>query len=130
MCKIKLHGDDHKVSDILPDSGKPNNPVEFTKIFEDVRKRLDRAFERSRQTYNLRRRDVKFELGERVWRKNYPQSKAGQYFTAKFAPRFIGPFIISKCISPWAYELKDLNGKLSGIWNVKDLKPDTSSSYD
>lgn len=125
--EMKIHGNDHKVSDILSDVDAKGGTVEFARLFEDVRTRLDKAFERSRTTYNLRHRNVKYEIGDRVWRKNYPQSDAGQYFTAKFAPKFLGPFVISKRVSPWAYELKNLDGRPAGTWNVKDLKPDTST---
>ncbi|KAJ8957459.1 hypothetical protein NQ314_006554 [Rhamnusium bicolor] len=98
----------------------------FSRIFKDVRRRLDQALTRSQKTYNLRRRDVKYVVGQRVWRRNYVLSDAARYFTAKLAPKFVGPFIIHRRVSPWTYELRDPDGTLRGVWNVKDLKPDTS----
>lgn len=95
-------------------------------VFLDVRKRLDKAMAKAQQAYNLRRRDVQYNVGERVWRKNFAQSNAGNYFTAKLAPKYIGPFVVRRKVSPWTYELHDLNNTPAGVWNVKDLKPDTS----
>lgn len=94
------------------------------KVFTDVRKRLDQAQDRSQRTYNLRRRDVRYEIGDKVWRKEHRLSSAADYFSAKLGPKFSGPYMISKKISPWTYELRDDAGNYKGTWNVKDLKPD------
>lgn len=95
-----------------------------------MRARLDKAYERSRKTYNLRHRDVRFDIGQRVWKRNYAISDASKYFSAKLAPKFVGPFVISKVVSPWTYELQDFDGKLKGTWNVKHLKPDNTTDDD
>lgn len=94
------------------------------KVFRDVRKRLDQAQARSQKNYNLRRRDVRYEIGDRVWRREHALSNAANYFTAKLGAKFSGPYTISKRVSPWTYHLRDINGQDKGIWNVKDLKPD------
>lgn len=94
------------------------------KVFLDVRKRLDQAQARSQRTYNLRRRDVRYDVGDKVWRKEHLLSNAANYFSAKLGPKFSGPYIISKRISPWTYELADDRGNHKGTWHVKDLKPD------
>ncbi|KAJ8965342.1 hypothetical protein NQ314_004206, partial [Rhamnusium bicolor] len=41
------------------------------KVFKDVRDRLDRAHQNSAKRYNLRRRHVQYNIGDRVWRKNH-----------------------------------------------------------
>lgn len=124
--EMTLHGNYFKLRDKTPDSNTVNRPPDFGKLFEDVRSRLDKAFQRSQRVYNLRRRDVQYQVGDRVWHKNHILSNASQYFTAKLAPKFVGPFVVSKKVSPWAYELKDLDGKPGGLWNVRDLKPDAA----
>ncbi|KAG5867079.1 hypothetical protein JTB14_034989 [Gonioctena quinquepunctata] len=122
MC---VHGKDHAILDRLPDAipsqTLENSSERFRKIFKDFRNRLDKASEKGRHRYNLRHRDIQYNVGDKVWRKGHFQSKAGQYFSAKLAPRFIGPFTVHTKVSPWAYELLDRKGKSGGVWNVKDL---------
>lgn len=94
----------------------------FRKLFQEVRERLDRAARKSEKTYNLRRRAERFIPNQRVWRRNFAQSNAARYFTSKLAPKYVGPFYVKKCVSPWTYELRDENGISKGIWSAKDLK--------
>lgn len=95
----------------------------FEQLTQDIRSRMKRAAERSKQRYDLRRRDVRYDIGDLVWRRNFPLSNAANYFSAKLAPKYVGPFKISKRVSPWSYELNDMNGRHSGTWHAKDLKP-------
>lgn len=96
--------------------------IAFKKVYNDVRKRLDQAFQKNKSRYDLRRRDKQFVVGQRVFRRNFPLSKGGQYFMAKLAPRFLGPFIVSKRCSPWTYEIRDMDGRFRGMWHAKDLR--------
>lgn len=91
-------------------------------VFVDVQKKLRQAYDRTRVRYNLRRRGDKFEINQEVWHKNYVLSNAAEKFTSKFAPKFVGPFVISKVMSPWTYQLSDHKGRVHGIWHAKDLK--------
>lgn len=122
-----LKGTDHTPS--LPDQEEVIVPMaeertfSLAKLFADVRKRLGQAYQRSQKTYNLRRRDVQYSVGDQVWRRDHVLSDASRYFTAKLAPKFSGPYTVSKKISPWTYQLKDSYGTDKGIYNVKDLKP-------
>lgn len=99
---------------------KKSNGLE--QVFTDVSKRLKAAYDKSRVTYNLRHRDEKFVLGQKVYKRNYVLSDATRNFTSKLAFKFAGPFVISKIISPWTYQLKDESGREIGIWHAKDLK--------
>ena len=88
-----------------------------------VNENLEQAYKKSKHNYNLRRRELKFEKGDKVMRKNYVISAAWKQMSAGLAPKFIGPFEIARVVSHNVYELKDLKGKLVGKWHVKDLKP-------
>lgn len=103
-------------------------PLILDKVYRDVRTRLVRAWERSRDRYNLRHRDIRLTKGQRVWRKNHVLSNALNYYTAKLAPKFRGPFIVRRVVSPWTYELQDLQGVSRGIWHIKDLKVDATDA--
>lgn len=92
------------------------------KLFLDVSKRLKLAYERSSRQYNLRRRDERFVLDQKVWKRNHHISDASKNFTAKLAPAFSGPYLIAKVLSPWTYRLTDNSRKDCGVWHAKDLK--------
>lgn len=94
----------------------------FAHIYRDVGSRLSKAYEQNKKFYDLRRRDTQFLENELVWRRNFVLSDKAQYYTSKLAPKFIGPFIIAKRLSPWTYELKDSDNKYRGVWHAKDLK--------
>lgn len=95
----------------------------FPELFQQVRRRMKVAYERNRAQYNLRKRDVEYQEGDMVWRRNTILSDAGRYFSAKLAKRFVGPYRVKKKLSIWTYELVDNLGKSKGIWHAKDLKP-------
>jgi transposase InsO family protein len=95
----------------------------FKKLYRDIQTRLSKAYEKSKQRYDLRRRTVSYAVGQEVYRRNYTLSDASKHYTAKLAPKFIGPFIIGKKLSPWIFQLKDPDGKICGTWHAKDLKP-------
>ena len=104
-------------------TGETSRNEAFRQIFRDVNSRLIAAAKRSCGRYNLRRRYESFEPGQLVWKRNYVLSNAAQHFSAKLAPKFIGPFQIHQKVSPWTYVLKHPNGNvLPGTWHIKDLK--------
>ena len=92
-------------------------------VYPKIKERLKVAHQKSSQQYNLRRREVEFSVGDRVWKKNYVLSNAAEHFSAKLAPKYI-PGIINKKIGQLVYHIVDDNGKDLGNWHVKDFKPD------
>lgn len=88
----------------------------------EVENRMKVVFERNERRYNLRRRDVEFDVGQIVYRKNFVKSDKSKDFSKKLAPRFIGPFKIKKRVGYRAYLLEDDTGKEDGPWYVNDLK--------
>lgn len=74
--------------------------------------------------YNLRRRHWQPEVGEVVYKRNFPQSSAINAFAAKLAPTFVGPFRVHNYLSPTVVELKSddrLDRKMYKV-HLKDLK--------
>lgn len=94
---------------------------EMPKLFVEVRKRLYDAYLRNANQYNLRKREVRFRVGDKVWKKNYTLSSAPHDYSAKLAPKYI-PCVVNKVLSGLVYNLKDLDGNGLGNWHVKDLK--------
>lgn len=111
--------------EILPGdrSSYAANLKELKPIFADVRKKLHAAYERNARSYNLRKRDVSFNEGDKVWRRNKVLSDAANRFSAKLAPRYILS-VVKKKLSKLVYELVNENdGSSVGNWHIKDLKP-------
>ena len=82
-------------------------------IFVEVKQRLHKSYLRNATRYNLRKRDVSFVVGDKVWRRNKVLSDAAQYFSAKLAPRFVLSIVVKK-IWPIIYELANPNGSPVG----------------
>ncbi|KAG5865599.1 hypothetical protein JTB14_015089 [Gonioctena quinquepunctata] len=97
--------------------------VPLQQLYKEVKGKLLKAAERNKRYYDLRHRDVKYEVGDEVYRKNFVHSDAAKFYSSKLANKFVGPFIVFKKVSPWVYELKDPDGRFRGSWHAKDLKP-------
>nr|CAI5855798.1 unnamed protein product [Callosobruchus analis] len=102
--------------------GKVSLPIRLQDRVKDVQTKLRKAYERSSQRYNLRRRPDTFKLGQQVWKRNITISDAAKGYTSKLSPKFEGPYRIVRVVSPWAYELVDPAGKTKGVWSAHDLK--------
>lgn len=120
----------HKHSDVEVDRSEDRivRDSGFKKIFDSVKARLQKAYERSSARYNLRRRPIAYSPGDLVWRRNHVISSKADYFNAKFAPKYVGPCKIRKKLGTCSYELEDENGKIVGVYHVNDLKPSRKES--
>ena len=88
---------------------------------------LHDAHERQANRYNLRRRPRRFFLNDLVSYRNRVQSSKKKEIAAKLAPKFVGPFKISKVLSRNVYEITEVDSKRKIKVSVDDLKPYTSS---
>lgn len=93
----------------------------FVGIFRDINSRIKAAYMKNKKYYDKNKVDIKFSVGDIVYKRNFRLSDAANYFSAKLAPAFI-PCRVLKKISDLVYELVDLDGKNLGKWHVKDLK--------
>lgn len=57
-------------------------------LYNSVQKRLNKAYEKNTRSYNLRKRETEFFVGDKVWKKNKVLSDAAQSFAQKVAPRY------------------------------------------
>lgn len=90
-------------------------------LYEQVAQNISKAYQRNQKHYNLRKRNVEFSVGDIVYKRNFVLSKAGEYFSAKLAPKYI-KCSVHKKISPLIYELVDENNRKLGRYHIKDLK--------
>lgn len=120
--------DGNMYNERIHDSDQQENKIDdrvqgYTKMFQDITKKIKNTQERNRHHYNLRRRPVEYQDGQLVWRKNKVISDATKHFSAKLAPVYIGPFVVKKKIGNCTYELTDESGNPAGRWHVQELKP-------
>ncbi|KAH0819470.1 hypothetical protein GEV33_003321 [Tenebrio molitor] len=91
--------------------------------FELVRVNLARAFAKQSKYYNLRHRERRCHLGDRVLKRDHPLSSGAKGFAAKLAPKYSGPYTITKVLSPVVYNLQSPSGQKILRAHIKDLKP-------
>nr|XP_041632289.1 uncharacterized protein LOC121502652 [Drosophila kikkawai] len=90
-------------------------------IRDTIRNNLHEAHENSARFFNRRTREVAFRPGQEAFRRNHVLSDFGKCFNAKFARKFL-KCRIRRPIGNHMYEVEDMNGKLAGVFHVKDLK--------
>ena len=95
----------------------------FEQVYKDVFEKLKKTHERVKKNYDFRRRPQTYGIGDLVWKRNFVLSRGSEYFTAKLAPKYVGPYRIAKRLSPWTFELESLDKSNNlGTWHAKDLK--------
>ena len=90
-----------------------------------IRQRLKAASDRQKSYANLKRRDIEYNVGDKVFLKVSPWRKILRFgHKGKFSPRFIGPYEILERIGPVTYQLAlppEL-AKLHDVFNVSMLQ--------
>lgn len=67
-------------------------------------------------------------MGDKVFRREVVLSSAEKGFAAKLAPKYSGPYTVTKVVSPVVYNLKNISGKVLRRIHIKDLKLADDSS--
>ena len=90
-----------------------------------IHQRLKAASDRQRSYANLQRKDIEYEVGDKVFLKISPWKKILRFGRkGKLSPRFIGPYEILEGIGPVAYHLTlplEL-AKLHDVFHVSMLR--------
>ena len=92
-------------------------------IYNLVQKHFQIANEKQSKHYNKNRRDVSFEIGDLVVRRNHVLSAAAQNFATKLTPKFTRPCVVRKVLSPVVYELEDVENRRISRVHIFDRKP-------
>ena len=83
-----------------------------------IRERLKVAADRQKSYVDLKRKDIQYEIGEKVFLKVYPMKKVIRFGRkSELSPRFIGSYEVIKKVGPVAYKLA-LPLELEKIHNV------------
>ncbi|KAJ8937207.1 hypothetical protein NQ314_012004 [Rhamnusium bicolor] len=107
---------------------RTNRLEKLKETFQLVRVNLARAFTSQGHYYNLRRREWRCRVGDRVMKRDNPLSSAVRNFAAKLAPKYSGPYTVTKVWFPVVYDLKSDTGRKYARIHIKDLKPFVCSS--
>lgn len=97
------------------------SPNDLLKLREIVQQRLVEAREKYAKRYNLRTREVKYSVGDIVYRENTQLSDATKDFSKKLAPRFVKCEIIAKTGTN-TYELRDWGTQRTGVYHAQKFK--------
>lgn len=94
-----------------------------TSIYDKVVHHLRKAHEVTKQRYDLRHKRYAptFDVGQRVYKRTFRQSSAGDHFNAKLGDVY-EPCVVLAKKGTCAYEVGDLNGKSLGVFSAGDLK--------
>ena len=93
-------------------------------LYTNTRMNIEKAQAQQCRYYNSRHKRMQFKVNDKVMLRSHFLSHKAMHFTKKFAYRWLGPFVVSKVISPVTYALCDPETKEDkGYQNVKNLKP-------
>lgn len=89
-------------------------------LLNDVKENIKKGSEEVSKRYNLRARDIQFNVGDIVFKKNFGLSSAPKGISAKLNDPFI-KCIVQKRMGSNTYNLEDLNGCPLGVFHAKDI---------
>lgn len=87
-----------------------------------ITENLERAHARQARWHDRKRRHLVYEPNHRVWIRNHVLSRGSAGFAAKLAKKWVGPYTVTRVISPLVYEVTNIDGKIKTAY-VNDLKP-------
>jgi hypothetical protein len=104
-----------------------SNPNQLAKELKNiitwVKYNMTNAKNRYKAYYDERHRAVEYSVGQLVWSRNHPLSSADEGVNKKLSPKWLGPFIISRKVTPVTYALQDSLGRSAATRHVNDIKP-------
>lgn len=107
------------IDDLLPDANKVQDVKE---TWRRARTNLQISHKRKEARYKASRTSVPFAVGDKVWLRNHPKSRADAQVSAKLAPRYKGPYVIVEFLTPVTVRLRDPQSGLLTKAHVGQLK--------
>lgn len=101
-----------------------SNLVEQQRIlFQKAKTKVDKNRNRFTNKHNLRAKPLCYKLGDLVLKRTHYKSDKSVGFAKKLAPRYCGPFEVSKVLTNQIYELNTLAGTHDSVQHSDNLKP-------
>lgn len=113
---------DAAVSDVLVPAAQ-SSVADMVDTLQHARSKLEEARLRMAQQANASRRDVTFNVGDKV-RLSTANLHLPSAISRKLAARFLGPFVVERVVNPVAYKLKlPASLKIHPVFHVSVLQP-------
>lgn len=98
-------------------------PPDFRQfVSEQVRKNLQLAYQRHERAYNVRSREVEYQVGQELYHRNFQLSNFANAHNAKLGKQWVKARVLRR-LGQSMYELEDLRGhKIKLPYHAKDLK--------
>lgn len=106
------------------ETGRPSATTEAErreKIIQLVKSNLRKSYETSKQRYDKRARQIRYNIGDEIWVRTRVLSNAVKGIISKFSPQYRKCRINDKKGTN-SYEIADMNGKIIGIYNTDCFK--------
>lgn len=96
-----------------------------------ARRNLDKARAGQKAQYDKAHREVRYQAGDLVLRRNHVLSDATKGISASLSAKWSGPYRVGAALTPLVYQLVNPKGQpVGGPVNVADLKPFVARSDD
>ncbi|KAH7937375.1 hypothetical protein HPB49_011177 [Dermacentor silvarum] len=97
--------------------------AKMTEALHKARCNLRTARAQQKAQYDRSHRNVHYEVGDLVLRRQHVLSDATKQFAASLAPKWTGPYLVREKVSSLVYRLENKKGKpIGGPVHVCDLK--------
>lgn len=93
----------------------------FLEATSKIHLKIQQSHARNKKYHDKNRVPGSYSLNDKIFLRNYVKSDAAIGFCKKLAPKF-KPGIISKVISPIAFQVKDEQGNDLGKWHIQDIR--------
>lgn len=130
------HGHDLKPINEIRNKGKGPLTIEMQDAIKwgEIMKKLqimkdwiiensDKAFQKQSRYYNKHHRDVTYCIGDLVLSRCRILSSKSKNIASKLNPKYVGPYKVTRILSPTVVELCDLSLNKLGKFHVQDIKP-------
>ncbi len=121
----KLKGPLERAINRPPDPSSPTYEVidRQQNLIQVVRENVERAQTKQKCYYDKKRKHDQFQVGDIVWVRAHPLSKADIGFMSKLSARWKGPAKVEKCLGPVNYAVSFL-GEPGNVdtYHVQNLK--------
>jgi len=125
---LKLPFDRHLEDEVNEFSSRSDFKSELIEklisVYARARSSIEKAQKQQKHHYDKRHKRIQFQQGDLVLLRTHILSDKQKKITKKFACKWTGPYVITKCCSPLTYELSSLDKQTCiGTHNIQHLKP-------
>lgn len=99
-------------------------------IHDGANASIEKEKEKQEKYWNANKREIGFELGEQVWKRNMTLSSAPNNINAKLLRKFMGPYTINERLGGNVYRPEKDGNILRGSCHANDLKKFSENTWE